>query len=111
MISGMLQRSAASSWRQSSAKYGGRSWPLLVVMVSNLIATTLFGGSIMLFLVAATETVYAYVNPGTFTWFAPEAAQALVGYGAIAFLASVLPVLLTIGINHRYRRKCKSCGR
>ena len=111
MLTRAVQRGIASSWRQSSAHYGGRSWPLALVMLSNLAATTLFGGSLMLFLVALAETVYAILSPDGFTWFGPEAAQALIAYGAIAFVGSVVPMLLTMGINRLYRRRCKTCGR
>ena len=110
MITRAFQRGAAKSWRTSSAKYGGRSWPLVAVMISNLTATTLFGGSLMLCLVVATETVYALVNPSKFTWFSAEASSALVGYAVIAFFSSAMPILITIGINKLYRRRCRTCG-
>ena len=32
----MIQRAVAASWKLSSAKYGGRSWCLAAVMLSNL---------------------------------------------------------------------------
>ena len=111
MLTRAVKRGVASSWRQSSAHYGGRSWPLAAVMVSNLAATTLFGGSLMLFLVAFIEMLYARLNPDEFTWFGPEAAMALVSYGAVAFVSSIVPMLITAGINKLYRRRCKTCGR
>ena len=111
MITRSLQRSAARSWRESSSKYGGRSWPLAAVMLCNFTSVVFFGGSLMLFAVALIETVFLLLNPGLFTWFGSEAARALVSYGAIAFFASIFPMLLTAGINRLYRRRCRSCGR
>ena len=39
----MIQRAVAASWKLSSAKYGGRSWCLAAVMLSNLTSVVLFG--------------------------------------------------------------------
>ena len=111
MLTRAVQRGMARSWRQSSAHYGGRSWPLALVMLSNLAAVTLFGGAILLFLVALIEMLYARLNPDEFTWFGPEAAMALVSYGAVAFVGSIVPMLVTMVINKLYRRRCKTCGR
>ena len=60
---------------------------------------------------ALIETAFALANPDQFTWFGPEAARALIGYGAIAFFASIFPMALTAGINKLYRQRCKTCGR
>lgn len=111
MLTRALQKGAANSWRMSSAKYGGRTWPLVVLIASNLAATTLFGGSLAILLVTATETLYALLNPDRFSWFSAEASSALIGYAAIAFFGSMFPILLSIGINRRYRLRCKNCGR
>ena len=111
MLTRALQKGAANSWRSSSARYGGRTWPLAVVIACNLAATTLFGGSVAILLVTATETLYAVMHPDKFTWFNADAASALVGYAALAFFASIFPILLSIGINRRYRRRCRTCGR
>ena len=51
----MIHRAVAASWRLSSARYGGRSWPLAAVMLSNLTSVVLFGGGLMLILVATAE--------------------------------------------------------
>lgn len=111
MLTRAVTRGVARSWRQSSSYYGGRSWPLALVMLSNLAAVTLFGGALMLFLVAFVEMLYARLNPDEFTWFGPEAAMALITYGAIAFVGSIVPMLVTAGINKVHRRRCKTCGR
>ncbi len=111
MITRSVKRGIASSWRQSSAHYGGRNWPLAAVMLCNLTATTLFGGSLMLLLVALVETTYAAANPDRFTWFSVGAAQALLSYAAIAFFGSLVPMLATMVLNRIYRRRCKTCKR
>ena len=111
MLTRALQRGAASGWRQSSAHYGGRSGLLALVMISNLAAVTLFGGAVMLLVVAGVETAYAILASDKATWFSAEAGSALAGYAAICFVASIIPVVITAAINRMYRRRCKTCGR
>ena len=77
MLKRSLQRSAANSWRASSAKYDGRTGLLVAVMISNLTAVTLFGGGIMLLLVTGIEFTYSLVRPESATWFSSEAGSAL----------------------------------
>ena len=111
MLTRALQRGAASGWRQSSAHYGGRSWPLFVVVICNLSAVTLFGGAVMLLVVAGVETAYTILASDQATWFSAEAGSALAGYSGISFVASIVPMVATWAINRMYRRRCKSCGR
>ena len=106
-----LQRGIASGWKQSSVYYGGRTWPLVVVMFSNFGATTLFGGGIMLLGVAAVETGYLAIAPTSHSWFTSEVSAVLTAYGFLSLLASAVPILATAGINKLYRRRCKTCGR
>ncbi len=107
----MIQRAVAASWKLSSARYGGRSWPLAAVMLSNLMSVVLFGGGLMLILVATAEYCYALMSPERYTWFTGEAWRALTGYGAVAFFASVVPVFVTGRLNAAFRRRCRTCDR
>ncbi len=91
--------------------YGGRSWPLVVVMFSNLAATILFGGGLMLLAVAAVETVYSASDPDAHTWFTAAASGALTGLGITSLLSSAGPMILTASINKIFRRRCRTCGR
>ena len=111
MLTKAIGRSMGSSWKMSSARYGGRNGLLLAVMIANLASVTLFGGGIMLLLVTAIEFTYALVKPDAFTWFSSEAASALAGYGGICFVASIVPMAMTSLINRFYRVRCKTCGR
>ena len=111
MLTKIPQRALASVWKQSSLHYGGRNWPLAVVMLSNLSATILFGGGLTLLIVAAVETIYSSSNPGAHTWLTAEASGALTGLGAAFLLASAGPMILTASINRMFRRRCKTCGR
>ena len=111
MIMSPVKRALASVWRQSSTHYGGRSWPLAVVMLSNLSATVLFGGGLMLLIVAAVETIYAASNPDALSWFTAEASTAITGLGVASLLSSAGPMILTASINKLLRRRCGKCGR
>lgn len=111
MLTKQVNRGIASVWRQSSMHYGGRSWPLAVVMVSNLSATILFGGGLTLLIVAAVETIYSSSNTGAHTWFTAETSGALTGLGVAFLLSSAGPMILTASINKLFRRHCKTCGR
>ena len=84
----MIHRAVAASWKLSSARYGGSSWCLAAVMLSNLTSVVLFGGGLMLIAVATAEYCYALMSPERYTWFTGEAWRALTGYGAVAFCAS-----------------------
>ena len=110
MLTKAVGRSMGSSWKTSSARYGGRSGMLLAVMICNLAAVTLFGGGAMLLLVAGVETAYVLVAPDSVTWFSPAAGSALAGYGGISFVASLAPIIVTSAINRFFRRRCKTCG-
>ena len=111
MLQREVGRALAAPWKQSSAKYGGRTWPLVAVMLSNLTAVVFFGGGLMLCAVAGLEAVYSQASPDAATWFTHEAGVALRGYGITAFLGSVVPMAITVVINRRYRNRCKTCGR
>ena len=107
----MIQRAVAASWKLSSARYGGRDWCLAAVMLSNLTSVILFGGGLMLIVVATTEYCYALMSPERYTWFTGEAWRALAGYGTVAFFASFVPVFVTGRLNAAFRRRCRTCGR
>ena len=107
----MIHRTIAASWKLSSARYGGRSWPLAAVMLSNLTSVVLFGGGLMLILVATAEYLYLLTSPERYTWFTGEAWRALTAYGAVAFFASLVPVFVTGRLNAAFRRRCRTCGR
>ena len=111
MLTKAVGRSMGSSWKMSSARYGGRSGLLLAVMICNLTAVTCFGGGVMLLLVTAGEFTYSLLKPDAVTWFSSEAATALAGYGSISFVASFVPMVFTSIINRFYRSRCKTCGR
>ena len=107
----MIHRAVAASWKLSSARYGGSSWCLAAVMLSNLTSVVLFGGGLMLIAVATAEYCYALMSPERYTWFTGEAWRALTGYGAVAFFASVVPVFVTGRLNAAFRRRCRTCDR
>ena len=107
----MIQRAVAASWKLSSARYGGRSWCLAAVMLSNLTSVVLFGGGLMLILVATAEYFYTFMFPERYTWFTGEAWRSLTAYGTVAFFASVVPVFVTGRLNAAFRRRCRTCGR
>ena len=107
----MIHRAFAASWQLSSVKYGGRSWCLAAVMLSNLTSVVLFGGGLMLILVAAAEYCYALTSPERYTWFTGEVLRALIAYGTVAFFASFVPVFVTGRLNAAFRRRCRTCGR
>ena len=73
---------------KSATWYGGKVSVLLAVMCCNLLAVTLFGGGLMLFVVAAVEWVFAARNPHEATWFSEEARDgaARLGIGRAAVL-------------------------
>ena len=97
---------------QLSARwYGGRVGLLFAVLACNLLAVTLFGGGLALFIVSGLETAYVIVSPDAYTWFSADAGTALRGYGLVAFLSSPAPMVATILINRYHRVRCKTCGR
>ncbi len=107
----MIHRAVAASWKLSSARYGGGSWPLAAVMLSNLTSVVLFGGGLMLIGVATAEYLYFLTSPERYTWFTGAAWRALTAYGAVAFIASVVPAFVTGRLNAAFRRRCRTCGR
>ena len=91
----MICKAIGRGWIKSAHWYGGRTWTLALVTILNLVAVTLFGGGLMLLLLAA----------GNDAW------RAMVTDAALYLGASLVPMVATALLNRKYRRRCTTCGR
>lgn len=91
----MIYKAIGGGWLKSAHWYGGRTWPLALVMMLNLVAVTLFGGGVMLLLLGLAD----YTG------------RSMVTIAALSLGVSLVPMATTALLNRKYRRRCQTCGR